>query len=97
MEENKYPKLDEEDNIGKVSEPAPEPAFDYQTTEISSVELGIPDDWDPGLGPYSMEELNDRIDKAEVAINKAQKGDWNGWISESQSLENLYTKYPWLR
>ena len=80
-----------------VSEPAAEIAYDSQTVEVSAAELGISDSWDPGIGPYSMDELNTRIDKAEAAIKRAKNGDWSGWISESLSRENLYKKYPWLR
>ena len=80
-----------------VSEPAAEIAYDSQTVEVSAAELCISDSWDPGIGPYSMDELNARIDKAEAAIKRAKSGDWSGWISESQSRENLYKKYPWLR
>jgi hypothetical protein len=75
-----------------VSEPAAEIAYDSQTIEASAAELGISDSWDPGIGPYSMDELNVRIDKAEIAIKRAKNGDWSGWISESQSSENLYKK-----
>ena len=49
------------------------------------------------MGPYTMEELNSRIDEAEAFIAQAEQGDWSNWISEEQSLANLYTKYPWLR
>ena len=80
-----------------VSEPADEIVYDSQTVEVSATELGISDSWDPGIGPYSMDELNARIDKAEAAIKRAKNGDWSGWISESLSRENLYKKYPWLR
>ena len=55
------------------------------------------DSWGPRIGPYSMDELNARIDKAKAAIKRAKNGDWSGWISENQSRENLYKKYPWLR
>ena len=73
-----------------VSEPVAEIAYDSQTVEVSAAELGVSDSRDPGIDPYSMEELNARIDKAEVAIKRAKNGGWSGWISESQSRENLY-------
>ena len=75
-----------------VNEPIAEIAYDSQTVEATAAELGISDSWDPGIGPYSMDELNARID-----IKRAKNGDWSGWISESQSRENLYKRYPWLR
>ena len=87
---------DMEQHSSIVSEPAAETVFDSQTVEVSA-ELGISDSWDPGIGPYSMDELNARFDKAEAAIKRAKNGDWSGWITENQSRENLYKKYPWLR
>ena len=50
-----------------------------------------------GIGPYTMEELNARIDEAEEFIEKAENGDWSDWITEEQSRANLYKKYPWLQ
>lgn len=79
----------------KVSEPLAEPYPDMAAEVVTSVE-DIMDEWDPGIGPYSMEEMNARIDQAEEAINRAKSGDWSGWITESQSRENIYTKFPWL-
>ena len=52
---------------------------------------------DPGIGPYTMEERNARIDEAEVLIEKAEKGDCSDWVSEEQSRANLYSKYSWPR
>ena len=80
----------------KVSEPIAEPYPDMPAEVLTSVE-DISDKWDPGIGPYTMEELNARIDQAEAAINRAKSGDWNGMITESQSRENIYSKFPWLR
>ena len=40
-----------------VSEHAAEIAYDSQTVEVSAADLGISDSWDPGIGPYSMDEL----------------------------------------
>ena len=65
--------------------------------EITAFDMGISDLWDPGIGPYSMDELNARIDKAEESIKRAKSGDMSGWISEAQSRENLYNRFPWLK
>ena len=92
-----YPPMEEEEGGLKACEPAEEPACDYPTAEVTSVDIGIADLWDPGIGPYSMDELNTRIDKAEEAIKRAKSGDMSGWISETQSRENLYNRFPWLR
>lgn len=59
---------DIEQHSSIVSEPAAEIVYDCQTVEVSAAELGISDSWDPEIGPYSMDELNARIDKAEAAI-----------------------------
>ena len=99
MEEKRYPNIEEEDGVGMASEPP----VGYNATESSytntcsdEVEI-LPENFDPGIGPYTMEELNSRIDEAEAFIAQAEQGDWSNWISEEQSLANLYTKYPWLR
>ena len=49
------------------------------------------------IGPYTIDELNARIDEAETYIEKAERGDWSDWVTEKQSRANLYSKYPWLR
>ena len=100
MEEKRYPVLDEEENIDMCCEPSVAYAATgsgYTNTIETSDDYGISDDWDPGIGPYTMEELNARIDEAEVFIEKAEQGDWSDWVTEEQSRANLYRKYPWLR
>ena len=57
----------------------------------------ISDDYDFGIGPYTMKELNARIDEAGVFIAQAEKGDWSNWVTEERSRANMYDKYPWLR
>ena len=103
MKEKKYPILDEEENVGMSCEPI----VDYQASNSgfngTAIEAEpnddpmIPDDYDSGIGPYSLEELNARIDEAETFIEKAERGDWSDWVTEDQSRANLYSKYLWLR
>ena len=52
---------------------------------------------DSGIGPYTMEELNARIDEAEVFIEKAERGDWSDWVTNEEMDAELYREYPWLR
>lgn len=99
MKEKKYPIPEEEGNVGMASEPVAE----YKATGSGYEEAVVDDDpvmsdgYDPGIGPYTMEELNARIDEAEVFIEKAEKGDWSDWVTEEQSRANLSSKYPWLQ
>lgn len=99
MEEKKYPKFEEKENAGMCSEPP----VGYAATEsgrfntIEDKAEMIADDFDPGIGPYTMEELDARIDEAEAFIAQAENGDLSNWVSEEQSRANLYNKYPWLR
>ena len=99
MKEKSYPIPEEEGNVGMASEPVAE----YKATGSGYEEPVVDDDpvmsddYDPGIGPYTMEELNARIDEAEVFIEKAEKGDWSDWISSEEMTERLYQKYPWLR
>ena len=102
MEEKKYPVLDEESGIDKCGESpvgygATDSGYDNAVGTCDNNGVAVADDWDPGIGPYSLEELNARIDEAELCIEKAEKGDWSDWVSEEQSRANLYNKYPWLR
>lgn len=102
MEEKKHPELEEgfgtdmccESPVGNGVT-----ATGHNNTAITRDDNGVAmtDNWDPGIGPYSIEELNARIDEAEICIDKAEKGDWSDWVAEEQSRANLYSKYPWLR
>ena len=99
MDEKKYPIPEEEGNVGMASEPVAEykaTGSGYEGTVLDDDPM-MSDDYDPGIGPYTMEELNARIDEAEVFIEKAEKGDWSDWISSEEMTERLYQKYPWLR
>ena len=99
MEEKKFPTIEEEEGIGKCCEPEAGYAATgsaYASTLADEDEM-ISDDFDPGIGSYTMEELNARIDEAEVFIAQAEQGDWSNWVTEKQSRANLYSKYPWLR
>lgn len=98
MEEKKYPKLDEEENTGIASEPIVEYKATGSGYEGAVIDDPImSDDYDPGIGPYTMEELNARIDEAEVFIEKAEKGDWSDWVSSEEMTARLYQQYPWLQ
>ena len=99
MEEKRYPVIEEESGMDKCCEsPVGYAATGcgYANTIETSDNDDVAEDWDPGISPYSMEELNARIDEAEVFIEKAEKGDWSDWVTEEQSRANLYSKYPWL-
>lgn len=101
MEDNRYPDLEMDQDANQCSEPpvgytAVNSGY-TNTIAPKDDEKVVVDNWDPGIGPYSMEELNARIDEAEVFIEKAENGDWSDWITEEQSRANLYKKYPWLQ
>ena len=101
MEEKKYPSFDKEENTGMVCEPpagyAATGSGYVNTIESLEEDVDIPDDWDPGVGPYTMEELNARIDEAEAAIERAEHGDWSDWVTSEEMDRSLYAKFPWLR
>ena len=99
MEEKEYPTFDEEENVGKVNEPVVEykaTGSGYEGAVVDDDPI-MSDDYDPGIGPYTMEELNARIDEAEVFIEKAEKGDWSDWVSSEEMTARLYQQFPWLR
>lgn len=102
MEEKKQPVFEEESGMDKCCESpidygATGSGYDNTIETCDDKGVAVADEWDPGIGPYSIEELNARIDEAELCIEKAEKGDWSDWVSEEQSRANLYSKYPWLR
>lgn len=100
MENKEYPVFEDESSKDMCSEPVAGYAATgsgYENTTASLDDVSVSTDWDPGIGPYSMEELNARIDEAEIFLEKAERGDWSDWVTEEQARANLYSKYPWLR
>lgn len=99
MDEKKHLTTEEENGFGMCCEPETGYAATgsgFANTMAEESEM-ISDDFDPGIGPYTVEELNARIDEAEMFIAQAEQGDWSNWVTEKQSRANLYSKYPWLR
>ena len=82
-----------------VSEPAREYAAAVGGRARMSIDVpeSTFEKWDPGIGPYSMKELDERICEADAAISRFEKGDKSDWLAEEQARAKLYTKYPWLR
>lgn len=97
MEEKRFPQLEKEGNEGIVSDPMVEYSTAGNGVVGLSVVQSIREEWDPEIGPYSMKELNDRIDEADVAIGRYMEGDRSDWVTENQSRENFYSKYTWLK
>ena len=100
MDKKEYPVFEDESSIDMCSEPVvgySATGSGYANTVASLDDASVSNDWDPGIGPYNMEELNARIDEAENFMEKAERGDWSDWVTEEQSRANLYRKYPWLR
>ncbi len=48
------------------------------------------DDFDPGVGPYTLEELYARIDEAEANVAEGM------WLTEEESRNRIRQKFPWL-
>lgn len=48
------------------------------------------DDFDPGVGPYTLEELYERIDEAEANVAAGM------WLTEEESRNRIRQKFPWL-
>ena len=51
-----------------------------------------PADYDPGIGPYSIEEMNDRIDKVEADRSNPDK-----WIRVDDFWSTMQKEHLWLR
>lgn len=98
MEEKRYPIIDEEESIGKVSEPIAAAVADYpQSVDgVTTVHDWIDDlDWNrfPSLGPFTDEEAIARIDDFERRLAKGEVK----WVSSEEVTRHLYEKFPWLR
>ena len=93
MEGKKYPKT-EEDGYGALS--ATEPAVAYASEGCQHLQelemIEYPDDYDPGIGPYSIEELNSRIERTEKDINDPSK-----WVHVDDFWAAMKREHPWLR
>ena len=50
-----------------------------------------PKDYDPGIGPYSMKELNARIDRTEE-----DHGNPDNWIRVDNFWETMKKEHSWL-
>ena len=50
----------------------------------------LSDDFDPGVGPYTLEELYARIDEAEANVAAGM------WLTEEESRHRIRQKFPWL-
>lgn len=98
MIEKRYPEIEEEsiDMCCESESGYAATGSGYANAMADACDM-ISDEFDPGIGPYTIEELNARIDEAEGFIAQAEKGDWSNWVTEDQSRANLYSKYPWLR
>lgn len=99
MKPNKYPESHDSNDAGMCCEPYTRYAATgsgYGSTFVEPDNI-LMDEKDPQVGPYSMEELNARIDEAEIVIANAEKGDVDGWVTAEQMDAELYSAFPWLR
>ena len=95
MEEKKYPAIEEEDGYGCL--PAEDPAVAYasspSTTPITEhMPFDYPADYDPGIGPYSIKELNERIDRVEADSKNPDK-----WIRVDDFWSAMQKEHLWLQ
>ena len=91
MEEKRYPKFEEEESVGMVSEPIGT-AVVSETCLVDDAGENL--DWDkfPSLGPFSEEEAIARIDKFEEELAKGEVK----WIRIDDIHAELKKLHPWL-
>ena len=53
--------------------------------------FSYPHSYDPGLGPYSTEEMNKRIDSAEADLHNNEK-----WVQVDDFAESMKKEHLWL-
>ena len=86
--------IEEEDGFGSIN--AAEPAVTYRQDEIGlyldeRVVFDYPIDCDPGIGPYTNEEMNARIDKAEL-----DKNNPDSWVHIVDFWAAMQKEHLWL-
>lgn len=99
MKSNKYPDSHDRNDADMCCEPYTRYAATgsgYSSTLVETDNM-LMDEEDPHVGPYTMEELNARIDEAEIVIANAEKGDADGWVTAEQMDAELFSTFPWLR
>ena len=95
MEEKKYPVIEEEDSYGVMA--AAEPAVAYTVNQVAlsqheRIPFEYPKDYDPGIGPYSIKEMNERIDRAERDRNNPAK-----WVRVDDFWAAMQKEHVWLQ
>ena len=95
MGKKKYPITEEEDGYGCMT--AAEPAAAYAIERAKPylnerMAFDYPDDYDPGIGPYSTKEMNARIDKAEHDRSNPDK-----WIHVDDFWNAMRKEHLWLQ
>ena len=93
MKGKRYPVIEEENGSCMMAE---EPAVAYANMKESCLSEGkafdYPSDYDPGIGPYSMKELNARIDKAETDRMNPDK-----WVRVDDFWAEMQKIHLWLQ
>ena len=95
MEEKKYPAIEEEDGYGCLS--AENSVVAYATSQSTPyinerMLFDYPSDYDPGIGPYSIKEMNERIDRVEADRSNPDK-----WIRVDDFWSALQKEHLWLQ
>ena len=94
MEEKRYPVIEDVDDGSCI---AAEPAVAYtespRVTYLNQEKpFDYPQDYDPGFGPYSVEEMNARIDKVELDRSNPER-----WIRVDDFWEAMQKEHLWLK
>ena len=95
MEEKRYPTVEEEDGYGCMT--AEEPAVAYAANQAAlslneRILFEYPNDYDPGIGPYSIREMNERIDRVERDRNNPDK-----WVRVDDFWAAMRKEHLWLQ
>ena len=87
--------MSEEIDINSHSDIASEPAVDCAVSVFPYLDerivFGYPADYDPQVGPYTMEEVNARIAKTEHDRNNPDK-----WVRVDDFWAEMKKRHLWL-
>ena len=95
MEEKKYPVVEEEDGYGVMTAEEQAVADAASQKELFFNERNLfeyPKGYDPGIGPYTIQEMNERIDRVERDRNNPDK-----WVRVDDFWTAMQREHLWLQ
>jgi hypothetical protein len=88
MKEKRNPIIEEDDSCLTAAEPTTSCAMRSDSPFNKNGVFDYPGDYDPGIGPYGLKEMNTRIDKTELDRTNPKK-----WIRVDDFMAEMQKIY----